>query len=516
MLWLRRHASDQSDRLFRRGRPTPPRRRRHPARVAPRRVRGRPHRAPAPRRVPRARDAARLGGPGGIPFDDPELARAIGIVGLVAILFEGGLQTAWRRLRQVAVPAALLRTVGVLVTAIVTGGRGPVLFDDLTWTRPPARRRRRLHRRGRGLRDPALHASAAALARMLEAESGGNDPFAVALTIGLIGWIEGDDRGRTTSACSSSAARLGLVFGVVLGLGASWAWRACRPRSAPSCRSRRSRPRRSPSAPPTSRRERLPRGLRRRPVRGEHALAVPPRDRVVPPGRRVPRPGRPVRRARPARLPERLAPVARPGIALALVLLLVARPRRSGSSTASAGLHRPERRCSAGRACAGRCRSCSPRSRSPRGSAERHDLQRGVLRRPRLGARCRGGRSSGLRGELGLLSARARPRSARRSRSGNGRPRAARVHGSRPTTRSPASVVRELGLPRERARRGHRPARDESIPPRGSTRVEPGDQLFVLTPRSMRRDVEDALALTAARVAESGRSTAEALTPDTS
>ncbi|HXG75244.1 MAG TPA: hypothetical protein VNJ53_01610, partial [Gaiellaceae bacterium] len=30
-------------------------------------------------------------GPGGIYFDDAELARTVGIVGLVAILFEGGL-----------------------------------------------------------------------------------------------------------------------------------------------------------------------------------------------------------------------------------------------------------------------------------------------------------------------------------------------------------------------------------------------------------------------------------------
>ncbi len=38
-------------------------------------------------------------GPGGIDFDDAELAREVGIVGLVLILFEGGLQTSWRRLR---------------------------------------------------------------------------------------------------------------------------------------------------------------------------------------------------------------------------------------------------------------------------------------------------------------------------------------------------------------------------------------------------------------------------------
>ncbi|MGZ8782994.1 MAG: cation:proton antiporter domain-containing protein, partial [Gaiellaceae bacterium] len=44
-------------------------------------------------------------GPGGIEFDDAKLAREVGIIGLALILFEGGLQTSWRRLRQVVVPA---------------------------------------------------------------------------------------------------------------------------------------------------------------------------------------------------------------------------------------------------------------------------------------------------------------------------------------------------------------------------------------------------------------------------
>ena len=39
-------------------------------------------------------------GPGGIEFDDAELAREVGTVGLGLILYEGGLQTSWRRLRR--------------------------------------------------------------------------------------------------------------------------------------------------------------------------------------------------------------------------------------------------------------------------------------------------------------------------------------------------------------------------------------------------------------------------------
>ena len=55
------------------------------------------------------------------------------------------------------------------------------------------------------------------------------------------------------------------------------------------------------------------------------------------------------------------------------------------------------------------------------------------------------------------------------------------------------AAVRELGLPRSAivavVVRG-----EDSIPPRGSTLVRPGDRLFVLVPRSMRKDVEDVFA----------------------
>src|SRR6187551_1407345 len=68
-------------------------------------------------------------GPGGIEFDNAELARTVGVVGLAAILFEGGLSTSWRRLRQVVVPASLLSTVGVAITAILTGLAAHLLFD---------------------------------------------------------------------------------------------------------------------------------------------------------------------------------------------------------------------------------------------------------------------------------------------------------------------------------------------------------------------------------------------------
>jgi cell volume regulation protein A len=161
-------------------------------------------------------------GLGGIEFDDVELARKIGIVGLVAILFEGGLATSWRRLREVAVPAAMLSTVGIVVTAVLAGLAAYALFD-LTWLESillgavvsstdaaavfATLRFTRVRRR---------------LARLLEAETGGNDPMAIALTLGLIKWIEHASYGIGDLALLLvRQLGIGLVVGVVLGAAAT-------------------------------------------------------------------------------------------------------------------------------------------------------------------------------------------------------------------------------------------------------------------------------------------------------
>jgi len=163
-------------------------------------------------------------GPGGIEFDDARLAREVGIVGLAAILYEGGLQTSWRRLRQVAVPAALLSTVGVGVSALLTGAAAYWLFD-LTWLESVL------------LGAVVASTDAAAvfatlrvthirrrLARTLEAESGGNDPMAIALTLGLIAWIERPDAYGLDDLLLLVVRQLGLglLVGAVLGAAAVW------------------------------------------------------------------------------------------------------------------------------------------------------------------------------------------------------------------------------------------------------------------------------------------------------
>ena len=159
-------------------------------------------------------------GPGGIAFDDARLAREAGTVGLSLILYEGGLQTSWRRLREVVVPATLLSTVGVFVSALVTGLAAHALFD-LSWLESillgavvsstdaaavfATLRSTKIHRR---------------VARTLEAESGGNDPMAIALTVGLIAWIERPHSYGFANLAGLVARQIGIGLLVGLALGA--------------------------------------------------------------------------------------------------------------------------------------------------------------------------------------------------------------------------------------------------------------------------------------------------------
>jgi cell volume regulation protein A len=57
----------------------------------------------------------------GIPFDDADLARDLGLCALLVIIAEGGLTIRWRTLRPVLGPTALLSTVGVGASIAVVG-----------------------------------------------------------------------------------------------------------------------------------------------------------------------------------------------------------------------------------------------------------------------------------------------------------------------------------------------------------------------------------------------------------
>jgi cell volume regulation protein A len=129
-------------------------------------------------------------GIGGIDFADAELARTLGTIALVLILFEGGLVAGWSEIRPVLGTAASLATVGTLATALIAGLAAHWIFDisvlegmlvgaAIAATDAAAifavLRRSTLEKR---------------LARSLEGESGMNDPVALLLVIGFIDWIQ--------------------------------------------------------------------------------------------------------------------------------------------------------------------------------------------------------------------------------------------------------------------------------------------------------------------------------------
>src|SRR3954453_17404615 len=67
-------------------------------------------------------------GIGGIHFDDTGLARTLGTIALVLILFEGGLTAGWSEIRPVLGTAASLGTIGTAVTAVIPGLAAKLLF----------------------------------------------------------------------------------------------------------------------------------------------------------------------------------------------------------------------------------------------------------------------------------------------------------------------------------------------------------------------------------------------------
>jgi cell volume regulation protein A len=157
---------------------------------------------------------------GGIMFDNPKTAQFIGIVALNFILFSGGLDTDWQSIKPVFWQGITLSTLGVLITAISVGifvwaitdftiYEGLLLGSIVSSTDSAAvfsiLRSKNLALKGN-------------LRPLLEFESGSNDPMAYILTIIFTGLVMDQDAGLVNAVpMFLKQFLLGGILGALIG-----------------------------------------------------------------------------------------------------------------------------------------------------------------------------------------------------------------------------------------------------------------------------------------------------------
>jgi cell volume regulation protein A len=162
-------------------------------------------------------------GIGGIEFENFHLAHAIGTLALAMILFDGGLGTSLTAIRLAWKPSILLATVGVLVTAVITGVAASWILE-ISWLE--------------GLLLGSIVGSTDAsavfavlrwggvglpkrIAAVLEVESASNDPMAIFLTIGCIEVLLGNvTLGPGLLGLFASQMLIGALLGLLVGYAA--------------------------------------------------------------------------------------------------------------------------------------------------------------------------------------------------------------------------------------------------------------------------------------------------------
>ncbi len=171
-------------------------------------------------------------GPGGYQFNDIRLSFWVGNLALAIILLDGGLRTAFSTFRTGLKPASLLASVGVVVCAVITAAAA-VLFLGLDWgtalllgaivgSTDAAAVFALLTRSGVTLNER--------VAATLEIESGVNDPMAVYLTLTLIALLGGagvvaSNEGAAWLTIARSFAEQfgwGALMGTATGFAMAW------------------------------------------------------------------------------------------------------------------------------------------------------------------------------------------------------------------------------------------------------------------------------------------------------
>ncbi|MFP5308189.1 MAG: potassium/proton antiporter [Actinomycetes bacterium] len=159
-------------------------------------------------------------GPEGVALvsvEDPVLVQSLGIAALAVILFEGGLTTEPSHLREGAAPGLVLATVGVAITAGTTAVGAMLLLDldaRLAWTIGAVVASTDAAAVFDLLRRTPLPGR---LAAVLRVESGANDPVAVLLTVGLLSTWQVDPAASTWLAFGAAQVLAGSAVGIAGG-----------------------------------------------------------------------------------------------------------------------------------------------------------------------------------------------------------------------------------------------------------------------------------------------------------
>lgn len=173
---------------------------------------------------------------GGIVFEDYTTAFRLGVLALVLIIFDGGLNTPLETLRSVMWHAVALATVGVVLTAAIVASLAHLA--GLSWTvawlmgavvSPTDAAAVFSTLRGSGL---TLRTR---VGRTLEAESGFNDPVAVLLTVTLTALATRFSAQAGAAAGSAwllpATAAREITIGAIIGVGAGMLGRRLIPRA---------------------------------------------------------------------------------------------------------------------------------------------------------------------------------------------------------------------------------------------------------------------------------------------
>ncbi|NLW43699.1 MAG: potassium/proton antiporter [Syntrophomonadaceae bacterium] len=161
-------------------------------------------------------------GPGGIYFDNAQLAENICNLALLIIIFSGGFDTNWKAARPVALVSGILASLGVFLTAALVGIFAHLtlgftllegmLLGSIISSTDYASVFSILRSQQSDLKDN--------LAPLLEMESGSNDPAAYMLTVIFLGLLTGESQNVWILLVTQIA--VGTLFGVVVGKAAVW------------------------------------------------------------------------------------------------------------------------------------------------------------------------------------------------------------------------------------------------------------------------------------------------------